>query len=116
MRGCGTKWKNAVCKTAIMLLLVCVSVLDPGNLPEAAAADKISDTEGQSWDAAADQAPYFDGWVQDDAGLLTSDEEKALESECRRLFKIYGTGVYIVTTPNFGGGDIKDWQIGRAHV
>ena len=110
LRGCGTKWKNAVCKTAIMLLLVCVSVLDPGNLPEAAATDKISAAEGWSWDAAADQAPYFDGWVQDDAGLLTADEEKALESECRRLFKIYGTGVYIVTTPNFGGGDIKDWQ------
>lgn len=53
---------------------------------------------------------WFDGWVQDDAGLLTSDEEDALEAECGRLFQIHGTGVYIVTTPNFGGGDIKDWQ------
>lgn len=63
LQDCGTKWKNALCKTVIMLLLVCVSVLNPGNLPEAAAADKISAAEGWSWDAAADQAPYFDGWV-----------------------------------------------------
>ena len=73
-------------------------------------AELTSEAEVQTLADASPQETYFDGWVQDDAGLLTPDEENALESECRRLFKIYGTGVYIVTTPNFGGGDIKDWQ------
>lgn len=72
--------------------------------------DSISDAGSQSEGDTAARESHFDGWVQDDAGLLTMDEEKALESECRRLYKIYGTGVYIVTTPNFGRGDIKDWQ------
>lgn len=70
----------------------------------------ISDAGSRSGVDTAARESHFDGWVQDDAGLLTMDEEKALESECRRLYKIYGTGVYIVTTPNFGRGDIKDWQ------
>lgn len=73
-------------------------------------AEITSEAEDQTLADVSPQETYFDGWVQDDAGLLTPDEENALESECRRLFKIYGTGVYIVTTPNFGGGDIKDWQ------
>ncbi len=53
---------------------------------------------------------YIDGWVQDDAGLLAGEEEDALEEECGRLFRAHGTGVYIITTPDFGGGDIKNWQ------
>lgn len=83
----GRKW----CKAAVILLvsLVC---LNAGSI------------------LAAGAETQFDGWVQDDAGLLAADEEEALETECRRLFQTYGTGVYIVTTPNFGGGDIKDWQ------
>lgn len=51
-----------------------------------------------------------EGWVQDDAGLLDAQEEDALESQCMQVFQEYGTGIYIVTTPDFGGGDIKDWQ------
>lgn len=60
--------------------------------------------------SAAGNDPRFEGWVQDDAGLLTSEEEEELEKECARVSEIYGTGVYIITTPDFGGGDIKDWQ------
>ncbi len=122
--GCAS-WANRMCKAAVMMLVAACS-LNTFHLPEVKAANETWNmeawiqnaepyqnseiAEGLSWDAAADQASYFDGWVQDDAGLLNAEEEQALESECRRLFKIHGTGVYIVTTPNFGGGDIKDWQ------
>lgn len=41
---------------------------------------------------------------------MTLQEEDELETECSRLFQEYGTGIYIVTTSNFGGGDIKNWQ------
>ncbi len=59
---------------------------------------------------ARGNVPQFDGWVQDDAGLLSSEEEEALERECARVSELHRTGVYIVTTPDFGGGDIKNWQ------
>lgn len=52
----------------------------------------------------------IEGWVQDDAGLLSDQEEDALESQCTQVFQKYDTGIYIVTTPDFGGGDIKEWQ------
>lgn len=60
--------------------------------------------------SAAGKVSEFTGWVQDDAGLLTDDEEEALEKECARVSEIHGAGVYIATTPDFGSGDIKDWQ------
>ena len=60
--------------------------------------------------SAAGTVPEFAGWVQDDAGLLSSEEEDALEKECARVSEVHGMGVYIVTTPDFGGGDIKNWQ------
>lgn len=50
------------------------------------------------------------GFVQDDAGLLTAEEVKALEEECTEIVKRYHTSAYIITTPDFGAGDIKDWQ------
>lgn len=64
------------------------------------------------WNAGAVTgfAAGFEGRVQDDAGLLTASEEESLESECTRLLEKHGTGIYIITTPDFGGGDIKDWQ------
>lgn len=65
---------------------------------------------GMSYVSAAGNTPNFQGWVQDDAGLLTSEEEEDLERECARVSEQYNTGVYIITTPDFGGGDIKDWQ------
>lgn len=52
----------------------------------------------------------FEGWVQDEAFLLTDDEEQKLETECERIFREHGTGAYVVTTGDFGGGDIKNWQ------
>ena len=60
--------------------------------------------------SAAGTAPEFTGWVQDDASLLSSEEEDALEKECARVSEVHGMGVYIVTTQDFGGGDIKNWQ------
>lgn len=65
---------------------------------------------GPSEVSAAGNGSGFEGWVQDDAGLLTSEEEESLEKECSRVSERYRTGVYIITTPDFGGGDIKDWQ------
>lgn len=59
---------------------------------------------------ASGLSPEFAGWVQDDAFLLSDDEEERLEEECERIYEEHGTGVYIVTTDNFGGGDIKEWQ------
>lgn len=75
-----------------------------------AGGDTADSAGGSVEDDTTDSEPYFDGWVQDDAGLLTMEEEEALEEECERLFQTHDTGVYIITTPNFGGGDIKDWQ------
>ena len=107
----GRKW----CKAAVILLvsLVC---LNAGSILAAGAETQFdgwvqddAETQFDGW-VQDDAETQFDGWVQDDAGLLAADEEEALETECRRLFQTYGTGVYIVTTPNFGGGDIKDWQ------
>lgn len=59
---------------------------------------------------AAGAGPEFEGWVQDDALLVTQEEEQKLEQECERILKEHHTGVYIVTTEDFGGGDIKEWQ------
>lgn len=59
---------------------------------------------------AALEGPEFEGWVQDDAFLLTVEEEERLEKDCERISKGHNAGVYIVTTEDFGSGDIKDWQ------
>ncbi len=59
---------------------------------------------------ASSESLMFSGMVQDNAGLLTAGEEEALEQECLELSDRYNTGVYIVTTEDFGGFDIKDWQ------
>ena len=50
------------------------------------------------------------GYVQDDASLLSDDEEEALEEMCAGICREYRTEAYIITTPDFGGGDIKNWQ------
>lgn len=60
--------------------------------------------------SAAGTVPEFTGWVCDDAGLLSDEEEEALEKECARVSEVHGAGIYIVTTPDFGKGDIKNWQ------
>ncbi len=100
-------------------------IWNAGNMQEVCAADEIWDAEvmqevcaaDEAWEAenitlaaVSDRERLFDGWVQDDAGLLTAEEEEALETECGHLFQAHDTGVYIITTPDFGGGDIKDWQ------
>lgn len=58
----------------------------------------------------ADTVSEIEGWVQDDANLLTEEEEEALEQECERLAGEHQAGIYIITTEDFGGGDIKSWQ------
>lgn len=60
--------------------------------------------------SAADPASAFEGWVWEDAGLLTEDEEEMLEQKCKEISGRHHTGVYIITTEDFGGVDIKDWQ------
>ncbi len=59
---------------------------------------------------ATDAAEGSYGWVQDGAGLLDADEVQELDEACAEVSAKYGAGVYIVTTDDFGGGDIKDWQ------
>ncbi len=59
---------------------------------------------------AAGAGPEFSGWVQDDAALISDEEEQKLEQECDRISKEHHAGVYIITTENFGTGDIEDWQ------
>lgn len=93
-------------KVMMMILLICLFCWSKGEMPEIYAAA----SEGQVQEYTTDTAAGFEGWVQDDAGLLTVQEESDLESGCERLFHEYSTGVYIVTTPDFGGGDIKNWQ------
>lgn len=98
-------------KAAVVLLMVSIFCLSMGGMPEVAAENGNLTSEGQTAEAgAASPESYFDGWVQDNAGLLTAEEEEALETECGRLFQEHDTGVYIITTPDFGRGDIKDWQ------
>ncbi len=58
----------------------------------------------------ADTVSEIEGWVQDDADLLTEEEEDELERECERLAGEHHAGIYIITTEDFGGGDIKSWQ------
>lgn len=64
----------------------------------------------QTAEAATAENTKFEGWVQDDAELLMEEEEERLEAECADVSGRHGAGVYIVTTPDFGGEDIKDWQ------
>lgn len=60
--------------------------------------------------SAAEGLSGFEGRIQDDAQLLTIEEEELLEEECARISADHGTSVCIVTTPDFGVGDIKNWQ------
>ena len=95
--------KNAAAGMVFMLMFLVsavLSVIYPGMFGEIGAAEV----------SAAGTAPKFTGWVQDDASLLSSEEEDALEKECARVSEVHGMGVYIVTTQDFGGGDIKNWQ------
>ncbi len=73
-------------------------------------ADHVEEPKDQDQGDIAGDESGFEGWIQDDAGLLDAQEEKELEIECGKLFQKHGIGVYIVTTPDFGGGDIKNWQ------
>lgn len=49
-------------------------------------------------------------WVMDGAGLLTDEEEETLNAVCEQICEEHGISAPIITTGNFGGGDIKDWQ------
>lgn len=95
--------KNAAAGMVFMIMFLVsavLSVIYPGMFGAIGAAEV----------SAAGTAPEFTGWVQDDASLLSSEEEDALEKECARVSEVHGMGVYIVTTQDFGGGDIKNWQ------
>ena len=95
--------KNAAAGMVFMIMFLVsavLSVIYPGMFGAIGTAEV----------SAAGTAPKFTGWVQDDASLLSSEEEDALEKECARVSEVHGMGVYIVTTQDFGGGDIKNWQ------
>ena len=95
--------KNAAAGMVFMIMFLVsavLSVIYPGMFGAIGTAEV----------SAAGTVPEFTGWVQDDASLLSSEEEDALEKECARVSEVHGMGVYIVTTQDFGGGDIKNWQ------
>ena len=95
--------KNAAAGMVFMIMFLVsavLSVIYPGMFGAIGTAEV----------SAAGTAPKFTGWVQDEASLLSSEEEDALEKECARVSEVHGMGVYIVTTQDFGGGDIKNWQ------
>lgn len=60
--------------------------------------------------SASEPESGFAGRVQDGAALLSPDEAERLESACKEAAAKHGMGVYIITTDDFGGGDIKNWQ------
>lgn len=72
--------------------------------------DRVLAAEGSLPDDAGAGEMRIEGFVQDDAGLLSADEEAKLEEECAGIFDRHQTAAYIITTPDFGAGDIKDWQ------
>jgi len=95
--------KKAVSGLAVMIICIvsgALAVICAGTFGRISAAEV----------SAAGTVPEFNGWVQDDADLLSAEEEDALEKECARVSEVHGMGVYIVTTQDFGGGDIKNWQ------
>ncbi len=95
--------KKAVSGLAVMIICIvsgALAVICAGMFGRISAAEV----------SAAGTVPEFNGWVQDDADLLSAEEEDALEKECARVSEVHGMGVYIVTTQDFGGGDIKNWQ------
>ena len=51
-----------------------------------------------------------DHYIIDDAGLLSNDELSDLEEDCRDASLAHQTVICIVTTPDFSGNDIKEWQ------
>ena len=50
-------------------------------------------------------------WVMDGAGLLTDEEEETLNAVCEQICEEHGISAPIITTGNFGGGDIKDLSL-----
>lgn len=49
-------------------------------------------------------------WVMDGAGLLTEEEVEALDAVCEQICEKHSVSAPIITTKDFGGGDIKEWQ------
>lgn len=51
-----------------------------------------------------------DHFVIDDAELLSEKERNKLEEKCVETSKQHNVSICIITTPDFSGDDIKDWQ------
>ncbi|MEE1313749.1 MAG: TPM domain-containing protein [Lachnospiraceae bacterium] len=49
-------------------------------------------------------------YVIDEADLLTDTEETSLNKTCKEVSMDHHTSICIVTTDDFGSGDIKGWQ------
>lgn len=103
----------------LMLAAAVISMADPWQSGSGvvSAAEQISESEDILKEAVepvqedtGETGLQFTGFVQDDAGILTAEEEEALEEQCSGIFKEYRTGAYIITTRDFGRGDIKNWQ------
>lgn len=79
----------------LVMLIVCVSLCVRGQV-------YASETYGDN--------PDENGWILDEAGLLTDSEEEALEEQSEQIFSKYGVSAVIVTTNRFEGSDILDWE------
>ncbi|MDO4941564.1 MAG: TPM domain-containing protein [Lachnospiraceae bacterium] len=83
--------KQAIHKNYVLSLMLCLIMLIP------------------MFSASAAQAGP-DQYVIDKAGLLSEEETKDLEQECREVSMKHNVSVCVVTISDFDGRDIKDWQ------
>lgn len=51
-----------------------------------------------------------EGWIWDEAGLLTEEEERTLEEKSEQILREYGISTVVVTTNQYEGSDILDWE------
>ncbi|MDD5968968.1 hypothetical protein BHF69_00955 [Anaerostipes sp. 992a] len=49
-------------------------------------------------------------FVTDNANLLDVEEENTLNKTCKELSQKHNVAICIITTSDYGSGDIKDWQ------
>mgnify|MGYP002626119010 CR=1 FL=1 len=101
---------------AVMLLLAVCLPASALNLIEDAAEDAVEAAEDAA-EAAEDLLTGDDTdvsikgqtFVMDFAGLLTADQQEALEAEAEDIAKEYGCGIYLLTVDSTGSETIRDF-------
>lgn len=99
-------WKNRVrgeslkrrAGRMLLSIVLCVSVI-------VTAGSFVCASEASEGSEAAEP-----GWVTDGAGLLSESEETDLEEKSEQIYEKYGVSVVIITTEQYEGEDILDWE------